>query len=240
MAKLNEYLGTLVSNISDARFLADVESARLALLYAEDSILKHFSIPRMKIEDVELTIPIAIDDMELEKIERTKPAIDSNKLTSIAYTEILNALKIQSFPMEFSREIRAEISRESARISDEITKANIDKLIKEFSVNIASIIESKIDILIKNQIISPDVIRDKKTVLNQLMASISKQAKAIANFEPTKEQLSNLNVTFETNRLKEKNPNTLVIIKMKISEESMEWERYEDNEGNIVTKLLPS
>jgi hypothetical protein len=52
--------------------------------------------------------------------------------------------------------------------------------------------------------------------------------------------VGNLKVVVESDRLKEKNPNTLMVIKMKLSEEAMEWERLKDDQGNIISKLMPA
>jgi hypothetical protein len=59
MPKLNEYLGGIVSEIISARRMADLQTLQIAKEYAQDDLLKHFSIPRMKIGTVDLTIPFA-------------------------------------------------------------------------------------------------------------------------------------------------------------------------------------
>ena len=61
MADLGEFLGNLVSSISDSRVNSDLHTVRIAKEYAKDELLQHFSVPRMRIENVEMTIPIAID-----------------------------------------------------------------------------------------------------------------------------------------------------------------------------------
>ena len=64
MVTLKEYLAALVEATSHSRVSADLETAKIAELYAEHRLLRHFSVPRMKLRDVELTIPIAIDEVE--------------------------------------------------------------------------------------------------------------------------------------------------------------------------------
>ena len=137
MITLEEYLGTLVVNLAQARVLADIESAKIAEAYASNNLLKHFSIPRMKIEEVELVIPVAV---------------------------------------------------------------------------------AKIDI-------------DKKSTPMQKLKGETKESK---------NRMGRIMVIVEADRLKEKDPNTFIVIKMKISEEGMEWERINDGQGNIVSKLMPA
>lgn len=58
MPKLNEYLGGIVSEIANSRKMADLQTLQIAKEYAQDEMLKNFSIPRMKIGTVDLTIPL--------------------------------------------------------------------------------------------------------------------------------------------------------------------------------------
>lgn len=60
MITLSEYVGFIFQEITRARVLADGESKRIAEAYAKDEIMKHFSVPRFKIPEMELTIPVII------------------------------------------------------------------------------------------------------------------------------------------------------------------------------------
>ncbi len=57
---LSDYVGFIFSEITRARDHADRVSKEIALLYAQDEILKSFSVPRFKIPEMELTIPVII------------------------------------------------------------------------------------------------------------------------------------------------------------------------------------
>lgn len=55
-----------------ARTQADVEAVRIAELYATDSLLKHFTVPRFRLPDVTVHVPVAIIETEdLPKEGRT-------------------------------------------------------------------------------------------------------------------------------------------------------------------------
>jgi hypothetical protein len=60
MITLSEYVGFIFQEITRARVLADNESKRIAEAYAKDEIMQHFSVPRFKIPEMELTIPVTI------------------------------------------------------------------------------------------------------------------------------------------------------------------------------------
>ncbi len=65
---LSNYVGFIFSEIVKARSIADAESKRMALLYREDEILKHFSVPRFKIPEMELTIPVLVSGAKYRSI----------------------------------------------------------------------------------------------------------------------------------------------------------------------------
>lgn len=57
---LSDYVGYIFSEIVRARDLADRESKRIAEIYAKDDVLRSFSVPRFKIPELDLTIPVLI------------------------------------------------------------------------------------------------------------------------------------------------------------------------------------
>ena len=57
---LSDYVGFIFSEITRARVIADNASREIALTYAKDEVLKSFSVPRFKIPEMELTVPVVI------------------------------------------------------------------------------------------------------------------------------------------------------------------------------------
>jgi hypothetical protein len=57
---LSDYVGFVFGEIVKARAIADAESRRIALLYSEDEVLKHFSVPRFKIPEMDISIPVLL------------------------------------------------------------------------------------------------------------------------------------------------------------------------------------
>ena len=64
---LADYTGYIFLEIIKARQMADVHSAQLAKVYAQDEVLKHFSVPRFKIPRMELTIPVLISGAQFNQ-----------------------------------------------------------------------------------------------------------------------------------------------------------------------------
>lgn len=77
---LSDYLGYLFAEISKARDMADRYSKEIALVYAKDDILRHFSVPRFKIPKMDLTIPVLVSGMQLSSSSFRMSAEDFRQL----------------------------------------------------------------------------------------------------------------------------------------------------------------
>lgn len=68
MITVAQYLSFIFSEITRARVIADTESVRIAGEYAKDPVMKHFSVPRFKIPELELNIPMVIAGAQYNNI----------------------------------------------------------------------------------------------------------------------------------------------------------------------------
>ncbi|WP_416441238.1 hypothetical protein [Phnomibacter sp. MR] len=68
MITVAQYLSFIFSEITRARVIADTESVRIATEYAKDPVMKHFSVPRFKIPELELNIPMVIAGAQYNNI----------------------------------------------------------------------------------------------------------------------------------------------------------------------------
>jgi hypothetical protein len=65
---LADYLAFLLSEVSRARDMADRYTREIALVYAKDDILRHFSVPRFKLSKMELNIPVLVSGVEVSSL----------------------------------------------------------------------------------------------------------------------------------------------------------------------------
>ncbi len=65
---LSDYLAHLLSQVSKARDMADRQSKEIALLYAKDEVLRHFSVPRFKLAKMNLTMPVMVSGVEVTSL----------------------------------------------------------------------------------------------------------------------------------------------------------------------------
>lgn len=65
---LADYTGYIFLELIKAREMADRHSRQLAEIYAQDPVLKHFSVPRFKVPKMEITIPVLISGARFNQV----------------------------------------------------------------------------------------------------------------------------------------------------------------------------
>lgn len=69
MVKLSEFVGEVVSELSQARQMSDAASVRLSQTYHADSFLKEMPVPHYTIDEAEVSFPLSIVDMAADYSE---------------------------------------------------------------------------------------------------------------------------------------------------------------------------
>lgn len=230
MPKLEEYIGSLVSSITNARVMSDIQTVKVAEEYAKHNLLKHFSIPRMRIDDIEMTIPIALDEVN-EKTQTEYEPINNTKFNALVYKELVNNMGLPALPSKISQNFRKKIAQHTKTLEQNIRiNKNLNSLttyIHELTAIIGLELEKKL----------PNFKLEIKRVdgVEKLQNILAKEVRIISQ----KKVIEDLNVIIESHKLREQKPENIIYIKLKISEDGMEWNRTENNEGMIEEKLLP-
>lgn len=107
MPPLSEYLGHLLSEITRARVQADLESVRMAELYAEHPLLKHFSIPRFRMPTITVDVPVVIRGIEGEGTEPDTKELRKTFESTLDARLKEHAIKLES---DVSRRLRNEVN----------------------------------------------------------------------------------------------------------------------------------
>ncbi|MFP4065754.1 MAG: hypothetical protein ACLFS0_09675, partial [Bacteroidales bacterium] len=115
MVKLRDYIGSIVASIAEARVMSDVQTVEVAEQYARHELLKHFSVPRMRIEDVELTIPVALAAADPKETTAYSP-IDNRTFNALAYRELVNSIGRESLPRDVSLKMQKYLSARTAEL----------------------------------------------------------------------------------------------------------------------------
>ena len=233
MPKLNDYIGSLVSSITDARVMSDIQTVKVAEEYAKHNLLKHFSIPRMRIDDIEMTIPIALDELK-EKTETEYDPIDNIKFNAIVYNELVNNLGLTKLPNEVSQTLRSKIAKQTQVLEQEIRIAKNLSPLKYYCKDLILLI-----LHIESQLLKLKADVKRKVDIDAMPQYLEKILAQEIKLQSEKKSIEDLNVIVEAHKLREQKPENIIYIKLKISEDGMEWNRTENNEGEIESKLLP-
>ncbi len=233
MPKLNDYIGSLVSSITNARVMSDVQTVRVAEEYAKHDLLKHFSVPRMRIDDIEMTIPIALDEFS-EKTETVYEPIDNQRFNSVVYKELINHLGLTKLPLTVSKNIRSRIAEQTQQLEQSLRITKDLTVLSSYTKDLTLMILNLEKEIPK---ISEELIRKRKIEeMPQQLEKVLMQEIKITN---QKKNIEDLHVIVEAHKLKEQKPESIIYIKLKISEEGMEWNKAENQDGKIESKLLP-
>ncbi len=226
MPTLNEYLGGIVSEIASARKMADLQTIQIAREYAKDELLKNFSVPRMKIGTVDLTIPFAQAG--------SLPVLQFRDFT---YDEITKVFKTNYNPSD--RESDIALKKSLIELENEYDGV-IDKLISQGTTVVSPKHAEYFDYIVTR------IVEICESLPNIYWKEVNSETLRDSMFKRTLyeakkviEKTPDNSVIVEASKLMELDPKCLIYAKMSISESGMEWSRYEDIDGNIVETLIP-
>jgi hypothetical protein len=232
MVTLGEYLGHLISEVNRARVIADIESVKVARMYANDELLKYFSVPHMCLPNLELNVPVIVAEMSSEKLYSIKKD-DAEKITGNlenTIAEQLNkAYKFSSFKIK--NIIHESIFKYISEIADQTyTKQELNNSLDKYLISLLDVIDKSKGF--KSKISNGNFISD-------LQASML--GRLITHAVLSDENLKQISISPETARIKEMGSNEILLnLKLTISENAMEWVEIKDSKGNISTRLTPA
>lgn len=226
MPKLNEYLGGIVSEIAASRKMADLQTLQIAKEYAQDEMLKNFSIPRMKIGTVDLTVPFAQGGV-----------LPILKLRDFAYDEITKVMKTNYNAADTSNDQKLKVFLVDMEVY-------YDDLINQIKKDNIKVITPEKE---KDFYIIPDHITDYCLTLpnfkwGEVKSETLKTSLKNRTLLEAKKIIENVDeheIIVEASKLMSIDPKYLIYAKMSVSEAGMEWSRYEDINGNIIETLIP-
>lgn len=111
MVKLSEFIGELVSDISDARKIADSNSVALSQSYHADPFLKGMPVPHYTIEEAEVKVPVSVTGI-----------VSNSKSKVLMQTLILSAIKLKLPQLLNNQLVNFYISKKKAEQKKEVEK----------------------------------------------------------------------------------------------------------------------
>jgi hypothetical protein len=232
MPTLNEYLGGLIASVTNARVMADAQTVAVAEQYARHDLLKHFAVPRMRIGDIELTIPVAIEGLA-NRTEYQLAPIGNDRFRTEIYRTFIGDRDVKELPLLASNDLNSVLMTETANLIDMLRQGLGEKAHYVFAEKAT---QQYFEILFRYRIIDPELSKiDPQSTIDLIF----KRSLSLASGIEEKPVLDQLSVVAESHRLREQRPEDIVRIRLKIGEDGMEWQTIEKSDGTLERRLLP-
>jgi len=226
---LGEILGAVLTAVAHARRLADEETVAIAEYYKQNPLLAGMSVPRIRIPQFDVDIPVVID--RFKGATRGKAA--SPEDVSAAVTESLrkeadrlddedpNALALTFEPV-FRERLTSVLSREGSRApslaAEEVSRVAEESLIKALGHDRADRLD-----------------REK---LAHIIGGVRAEAAKAAIIRPSIPP--QMTVSVVTSNIKDlADPNSVTRIHLSIREDGVEWSTTERPDGTTRGHLIP-
>ena len=215
MPYLGDYLGHLLSEITLARLHADLEAVRIAELYAEHPLLRGMPVPRFRLPEIEVNVPVVINEMEPEAGTGTAPAVtDLRKAFDGVFATQLKEQRI-----ELSAAARTKINRALDRTTLELTKP------PEVGLEMNRVAVELTNTALKAL---------SETIEPKKLAELEKELAPTVRVEFLKFRKvpPRLDTLITSAQVKEAGPGEVVTrLRLKVIEESFEWTTIESEDG---------
>ncbi|MCU7843320.1 MAG: hypothetical protein KZQ93_05725 [Candidatus Thiodiazotropha sp. (ex Monitilora ramsayi)] len=218
MPKLGDYIGHLLSEITIARMHADLEAIRVAELYADHPLLRTMPVPRFRMPDVDINIPVVVKELE--------EPVDGESSHGIPPVSKMRDV--------FDEVITSVLAKESISLSN----ANKKKLKAELDQKVVALTRPSqiaIDTSRVSQVFTRSAIKALGNAIKpEKRSKFEERLKDSLRVEFMKIRKSptRLNVLVNTAEVREAGPNEVIThLHLKISEEAFEWTTIESDEG---------
>lgn len=224
MPYLGDYLGHLLSEITIARLRADLEAVRIAELYAEHPLLRTMPVPRFRMPEVELDIPVVINELEEPPADGAGGGTPSITDLRKVFDEVIVA-RLKEAHIELNAGARAKLKLALNRATLALTKPpeieiEMNRVAIEFSKTASKALSENLD--------------------PQKRAEFEEKLKATVQVEFLKRRIlpPRIKTLVTTAQVKEAGPGEVVTrLRLKVVEESFEWTSIE-SEGEKQDRLV--
>jgi len=218
MPKLGDYIGHLLSEITIARMQADIESVRVAELYADHPLLRTMPVPRFRMPDVEIDVPVVVKELEEapagESPNGTPPIADIRKVFDKVFAAVIKKEGVTLKATDRKR-LKTVLDRRTAALTrPNGTAIGINRVADDLTANAVKCL---------GELIKPEQRAEFLEILKDTL-----RIELLRITKPS----TRLNVLVTTAEIREAGPNEVIThLRLKISEEAFEWTSIETDEG---------
>lgn len=226
MPYLGDYLGQLLSEISMARMQADLETIRLAELYASHPLLRTMPVPHVRLPEVDMEIPVLIKASEEPRAgESARGGVGLKGMSQ--RIDKLFAERLSKAGIVLSANNRRRLR---ASLGERLTTAGVPT---EIAVDVQRVADDLTSTTLR-------VVKELKPELD-IAPSVAAELNEAARLEFLKVRTPppRLTVLVTSSELRETgNGDNLVRVRLKVSEQGVEWTTIE-SEGVRRDRLVP-
>lgn len=217
MPNLGDFIGGLIGEVALARFRADAETARIAEMYASHELLKHFSVPRYRLPEVNIEVPAIFPDGEVDtempgklRPNQVLPLFES------AFEQTLARQGISILPTApWRKTLRNRINRELREILGSDLQPTADQIAEKLLGAVGKV---------------PNISKEVKETLPKIATEMRRdlmQRILLARASATRIQ-----VMVNTASIREvSDPDRIVRLRLSLREDSVEWVTIETEQG---------
>ncbi|MBI4517002.1 MAG: hypothetical protein HY699_14430 [Deltaproteobacteria bacterium] len=227
---LGDYLGQLLSEISMARMQADLETVRLAELYATHPLLRTMPVPHVRLPDVEMEIPVLIKASEEPRAGESARGGATLADMSRKFDEVL-AAHLSKAGMALSAADRKKLR---AALDERLTQTGVPT---EISVDVNRVADD----LTSTALRVVGELRPKSTAEPAIVTPIGAEFREAVRLEFLKLRTPppRLTVLVTSAEIREAGTTeNLTRLRLKVSEQGVEWTTIE-SEGVRHDRLVP-
>ncbi|MCQ8896989.1 hypothetical protein NQT62_11150 [Limnobacter humi] len=224
MNDLGDILGSLMTGLIRARQAADLQTAALAELYKDNPLLEGLSVPRVRIPEVSIDLPLIIESHEAgEEGELNEPSkvVDatSNRLkNTLANTNIKLSTNFQK---AFADTAKLRLT-EARKNNDTVSKELVSRTVQDAFVETLKKTNTELSA------------QDKLAIVKDIRTEAGLAALA----KPSIPQRILTNI--RTADIKDKaTGNSVVRLKITLTEEGVEWVTQSNDAGGVNRTLTP-
>jgi hypothetical protein len=222
MADLGDVIGSLMVGIIRARRVADEQTAALAEHYRGNPLLQGLSVPRIRIPELKIEMPVIIEGQTAEQAAKMA---DAAVLVAAAYAQIKETLARRKvlMPNSFSRSFSPAAKAKLAALQKSTAPATREAVVRCLQEAVsASLLKANPKLSAADlDAVAKDI---RKRISAAALAAESVGAQILANVRTAdvKEQASSANVVRVTITLKE---------------EGLEWATQVSETGGVISTL---
>ncbi|MEM6684923.1 MAG: hypothetical protein AAF617_03920 [Bacteroidota bacterium] len=263
MITLKDYIGKIYKEVTNAKVQSDIETLAIAQEYVANPLLKHFAVPNIRIKDLELTIPIAVDKTETITNHYTDREVQDvyvaafYKVTDDFFPD--KTPQVQQYYIDIRPQVEQQAATQAVQTATDLREvtiaatpsttdvANADTAAVETQMaQRATVGETSESSVSYTTIVVGEAERYSDAVHAAFVGQFADQnefrvamvAEIEKNLPPRLPEIQDLPVIVETQRLKDLNdPSSLISIKVNITDDAMEWTTDVDENGNAVQRL---